>query len=202
MISLILIVEDMLGEVVVNKILAEVNKKYHVENCLHWNKDKIMSKINGLNQSACGYVYFVFTDQDTEDRCPAVAMSELSEPKHPNLFYRFAVMEIESWIMADREAFSKFLSVPLNKIPHDTDQIPQPKECVIRWARKSRSGEIKKEIPPGEGVDRKVGPLYNERLSEFVAKQWNIQNASRNSLSLRRTVARLRNFSPTPLVTL
>ena len=116
--------------------------------------------------------------QDTADRCPPNAINEIPGPVHPNLMYRFAVMEIESWVMAHREAISDFLSIPKNRIPDDTDTIEKPKEYLIDLARKSRSGRIKKDIVPQDRSTSQVGPDYNGRLGEFVSKHWDARIAS------------------------
>ena len=195
MIPLILIVKDFLSEAVARKILEASNKNYEIEYVLFWNKEKITGKIGDINKSAKGYGYFVLTDQDTADRCPPNAIRELPEPVHPNLLYRFAVMEIESWVMAHRDAISTFLRVPLSKIPADTDTISNPKEHLINLAKQSRIGRIKRDIAPLAGSTSKVGPDYNGRLIEFIWKCWDVKIASKSSPSLQRTLKRLKQFT-------
>lgn len=197
MIGLTLITEDSLSEVVAKKILCETMGERWVAMCLHWNKDKIASRIHEINQAAQGQVYFVLTDQDTLDRCPPTAIREMREQLHRNLLYRFAVMEVESWVMADRESLSRFLLVAKNKIQNNTDQIQNPKEYLIGLAKKSRSSKIRNEMTPGKNTTRKVGAYYNERLIDFVSNHWNVNEAIQNSSSLGRTVDRLRAFSST-----
>ncbi len=198
MISLVLIAEDSLSGVVAKKIIAEANKNYEVVNVIFWNKNKIKKRIKKINKAAKGYVYFVLTDQDTADRCPPNAINELPGPLHPNLMYRFAVMEIESWVMAHRDAISDFLLVPKNRIPDNTDTIDKPKEYLINLARKSRSGRIKKDIVPRDKSTSQVGPDYNGRLGEFVSKHWDVRIASQHSPSLTRTFRKLQSFAQTP----
>ena len=194
-IPLILIVEDPLSEAVARRILEKADRSYEVVNVLRWNKDKIKRKIKNINHAARGFAYFVLTDQDTEDRCPPNAISELREPVHSNLLYRFAVMEIEAWVMAHREAVSSFLYVPINKIPDDVDDIKNPKEYLINLARKSRSSRIREDIPPRNKTTSKVGPDYNGMLIDFVTERWDIDVAAIYSRSLKRTIERLRLFS-------
>ncbi len=178
------------------KILEKTDRNYEVLGVLRWNKDKIKEKIKHINQAAQGHAYFVLTDQDTDDRCPPEAIRELREPVHSNLVYRFAVMEIESWVMAHREAVSKFLSVPINRIPADIDAITSPKEHLVTLAKKSRSSRVRNDIAPRDKSTSKVGPNYNDRLSEFVMKHWDINTAARYSRSLNRTLEKLQHFSP------
>ncbi len=195
-IHLVLITEDQLSEVVAKKILAETNKNYRIENVLIWNKDKIKGKIKEINRASKGYAYLVLTDQDSRDRCPPDAVKELPEPVHPNLLYRFAVMEIESWIMAHRTAIAKFLSIPLNRISQNSDAVDRPKECLIDLARKSRSNKIRNTIAPRPNSTSKVGPDYNGQLTDFVMKYWDVKTASQCSPSLKRSFARLKQFTP------
>ena len=193
--NLNLIIEDDLSEAVAKKILKEASSCYKVQNSQPWGKSKIISKIDDLNNAAKGYTYFILTDQDSPDRCPPIAINELRSPVHRNLLYRFAVMEIESWVMAHREAISRFLSVPLNRIPMDTDTILRPKECLINVARRSRSSNVKRDIVPEIGSTAKKGPDYNGRLIEFISEHWDVKTASQCSPSLKRTFQRLVDFA-------
>ncbi len=195
-IPLVLIVEDQLGEAIARKILESAGRGYLVQEALRWNKDRIRNRIGALNQSARGFPYFVLTDQDTDDRCPPAAIGELSAPVHRNMLYRFAVMEIESWILAHRRAVSEFLSVPVHRIPENTDTIPKPKEFLIALARKSRSTSIRRDIAPRRNSTARVGPDYNGRLSTFVTEHWEVGIAIGASPSLERTLRRIRTFQP------
>ncbi len=197
LIHLILIVEDQLSDTVARKMLEETGKNYEVANVVIWNKDKIKKEIKQINKAANNQVYFVLTDQDTNNRCPPDAIRELPGPVNQNLFYRFAVMEVESWVMAHRESISKFLSVPVNRIPMDTDTIINPKEHLINLARKSRSKRIRDDIAPRNNSTSRVGPDYNGRLGQFVSEYWDVRTASQCSPSLRRSFRRLENFTPT-----
>lgn len=196
MINLTLIVEDSLSEVVARKMLAETGKGYQVTNSLLWNKGKIKLNVGDINNAAQGYIYFVLTDQDTNDRCPTQAISEIPDPIHPNLLYRFAVMEIESWVMAHRDAISSFLSVPINRIPNNTDSLSDPKKYLVDMARRSKSSRIRKDIAPRNNSTSKVGFDYNGRLIEFVTEYWNIHTASQHSPSLFRAFNKLNAFTP------
>lgn len=194
-IHIVLITEDVLSEAVARKLLAQADEKYVVVNTLQWNKNKIIQKISGINQSAKGQVFFVFTDQDTQDRCPPVAINELPVPLHPNLLYRFAVMETEAWLLAHRAAVAKFLSVPANKICQNPESIGKPKEYLVDLARKSNSRAIKADIVPAAGSTSRIGPNYNGKLIQFVMEKWDVNIAAQSSPSLKRTFGRLRCFA-------
>lgn len=194
-INLILIVEDPLGEAVANALLEQTGKNYQIKNRLFLGKSEIRANINALNESSKGFPHFVLTDQNSAHDCPPTEISKwIKGPKNPNLIYRFAVMEVESWVMAHRKAFTKFLSVPLNRVPLHTDKIKHPKEFLIGLARKSRSVRLREDIVPPPGATSKTGPDYNGRLGEFVRQDWNAQAACKHSPSLERTFRRLREF--------
>lgn len=194
--SLALIVEDRPSEIVSRKLLAAAPGEFHVANVLRWSKDTIRQRIHGINRAARGFPWFVLTDQDTEQRCPPVAIAELREPRHPNLLYRFATMEIESWILADRHGVSDFLRVPVHRIPRDPDALPHPKEFLLGLARKSRSKTIREDLTPRSGSTSRIGPDYNGRLSEFAAEAWDIRRACAHSPSLKRSFDRIVSFAP------
>lgn len=197
-IHLTLIVEDRLGEAVAGRMLDSAGRGYLAPPALRWNKDTIRERIGNINKSAQGSPYFVLTDQDTIYRCPPLAIGELPEAVHPNLLYRFAVMEIESWILAHREEISRFLSVPLNRIPVNTDTIPQPKEFLVALAKKSRSSIVRRDIAPRAKSTAKVGPGYNDALEAFVTERWNVHAAVGASPSLARAYRRIESFRPFP----
>ncbi len=193
-VQLILIVEDQLSEAVAKKLLQSTGRDHEVVNTLRWNKDTIRKRIQGINRSAAGFRYFVLTDQDVRGRCPPAAIYELREPLHPNLLYRFAVLEIESWVLAHRQAVANFLSVPVRNIPPDTETINQPKEFLIQLARRSPSRRVKRDIVPRPGSTSKVGPDYNGQLSEFIREHWDVNVAAQASASLARAFQRIKAF--------
>ena len=105
-----------------------------------------------------------------------------------------AVMEIESWIMADRGALAAFLSIPVNRIPSTPDEIPQPKEFLVSLARRSRKKSLRDQLVPRIGAaTTKVGPEYNNCIGEFVRVHWDLECAEAVSPSLKRTLNRIRS---------
>jgi len=106
-----LAVEDSLSEVVARTILRQSDKKYYVSNCLGKKGfGYLKSKIKAFNKASQKLPFFVLTDQD--NGCPPDKIdSWLGVIPHSNLIFRIAVMEIESWVMADREAIAKYLSI-------------------------------------------------------------------------------------------
>ncbi len=106
-------------------------------------------------------------------------------------------MEVESWVMAHRQAFAQFVSVPIQRIPHNTDAIENPKESLLAIVSKSRSKRLKDAIVPKRGSTARVGPDYNAQLSNFIRNSWDVYEAQKNSESLDRAFNRIQLFEPT-----
>jgi hypothetical protein len=107
-------------------------------------KGYLQSKAPSLNQTAKGFPVFMLTDQDAPGQCPPQLVQTWTKgERNVEFFLRVAVMEVESWVMADRKGFADFLSIPLNRIPEDTDVIPQPKEFLVSLARLSKKTRLR-----------------------------------------------------------
>ncbi len=191
-----LYVEDRLTEAVVMKILRRIDRDFSVCQRYLWNKDIIRKRIKELNRAAKGdSLYSVITDQDTPDNCPASAIENLGAALSSNLLYRFATMEIESWIMADRGNIARFLSIDKSKMPRKPDEVPKPKERMVSMARRSRSKRIREDMVPSPSAKTaKVGRGYHPSLIEFVVDQWDVIEAQGYSPSLERSYRRLQTF--------
>jgi hypothetical protein len=189
---MILAVEDALSDAVARAIvlyakIAQVPRTIGLQGAGY-----LKNKAEGLNRSAGAGPILLLTDLDTDRRCPLDLIREwVPGPLHANFLFRVAVMEIESWILADRDACAALLRVPSTRIPSDTDSIPKPKEFLVSLARLSSVKRLREEFVPRHGSTAAVGPFYNSRLQEFVREKWNPERASAASLSLRRTLARL-----------
>ncbi len=195
-IHIILAVEDQLSETVARKMLKQGGQPFVVTQCLsRGGFGYLKSKINAFNYAAKGMPFFVLTDQDSG--CPPDKIADwLGREIHPNMIFRIAVMEVESWVMAHRDAFADFLGVPGHRIPDNTDTIADPKQFLISLARRSRFSRLRQDLVPGDGSTSVQGPDYNGRLCGFVEEHWSIHQARRHSESLNRAFVRLRDFRP------
>jgi len=121
--SVILAVEDKLSEAVSTKILEDLGIDISQRLGLK-GKGYLQSKAPSLNQTAKGFPVFMLTDQDAPSQCPPQLVQAWTRgERHSKFFLRVAVMEVESWVMADRRGFADFLSIPVNRIPENTDVI-------------------------------------------------------------------------------
>ena len=131
-------------------------------------------------------------DLDTPRECPpGLIRSWIRGALNPRFFFRVAVMEVESWVMADRMEFADFLSIPFHRIPSPTDNILNPKEFLLSLARRSKKKAIREALVPAQGATLSVGNQYNTLLSEFVQDHWDLERAATASPSLKRTLDRL-----------
>jgi hypothetical protein len=187
-------VEDVLSEAVVRRIVTVVRPDLSISTVMRKNgHGYIRSRIRELNRTAGTIPVVIVIDLDSPVACiPNVLRDWMPFPRASNLFFRIAVMEIESWVMGDRDAFAEFLSIPLDRIPTNPDAILQPKEHVVSLARRSRRKDIRADLVPLGGDTRIVGPAYNPRLTAFVADTWSPIAAAKTSPSLRRALDRLR----------
>jgi hypothetical protein len=114
-------------------------------------------------------------------------------PKPPGTFLcRFAVNELESWLLADHEGLAKFLGINVAKLPLLPEREAFPKKTLVNLARASRKRRIRDGIAPSLGHRAAVGPDYMSLTRDFIINYWNIGAAMRNAPSLARCVQRLR----------
>ena len=189
--NVVLAVEDRLSDAVATKILEKFGVEI-VKRIGYQGKSDLERKTPELNRAANGITVFMLTDLDSPRDCPPkLIRSWVKGILNPRFCFRVAVMEIESWIMADRQAVSEFLSIPLNRIPRNTDEIDSPKEFLVSLARRSRKKAIREALVPGPGANFSVGIEYNTLLSKFVREHWDLERAAVVSPSLKRTLNRL-----------
>jgi hypothetical protein len=141
----------------------------------------------------------VLTDfRDTGAICVAVALQEYILTKlhrPPRTFLcRFAVNELESWLLADRIGLSKFLSINVTRMPLQPESEDFPKKTLISLAHASRKRSIREGIAPPPGHYASVGPDYMYLMREFISNFWSIEPAMRCAPSLERCVQRLREL--------
>lgn len=189
--SVILAVEDELSEVISTKLLKNFGVK--ITTVIRDSGNVYLrQKAPELNRSAKGINIFLLTDLNSSNHCPVELINSwIKGPLNPRFLFRVAIMEVESWLMADRDSFANFLSIPVNRIPSNTDDIPNPKEFLVSLARSSRKRKLRDELVPKPGARIPVGYGYNTRLSEFVREHWNLERAATVSPSLKRTLDRL-----------
>lgn len=183
-----LAVEGDLDEVVLTRLVrrqgGEIGSVYGLR-----GKDYLRQKLRGYNNAANFAPWIVLMDLNGDAPCaPSFLAGALNSPSS-GMRLRIAVRSVESWLMADREHFAKFLGVNLQDVPEHPELESNPKARVLDLARRSRRGTIRTDLLPRRGSTARVGPLYNLRLSEYASsthRGWRPQVAAKRSESLRR----------------
>ena len=191
--SVILVAEDRLTDAISTKILEHFGIEI-VKRVIYEGNSYLQRKAPSYNQAAyqeCGV--FMLTDLDSPNICPPTLIRSWVKGRLNRWFFlRIAVLEIESWIMADRQAVSDFLAIPIDRIPQNTDEITDPKEYLVSLARRSRKTRLREALVPSRNdKSAKTGNEYNPRLIQFVREHWNLERAASVSPSLKRTLDRL-----------
>lgn len=134
---------------------------------------------------------------DTDGQCAVnLLTSWLPTPAHEHFLLRLAVTEAESWLMADRDGFSRELAVPLNKLPQRPDDEADPKRLLLTLAKKSKKRLIRDEVV-SHSDPSKPGSGYNLHLCAFARMHWNAHCAAQTSPSLARAMTRLETLGAT-----
>lgn len=191
-------VEDELSEIVLRRLLRDVDRGYCIGTAYRQGGYGYLKKtVKGWNRAAVSIPFVVLTDLDRA-LCPAELIRDwMMEPLHPNLVLRVAVKEVESWLLADSRGLAEYLQIRTSSFPERPDEIQDPKATLIALSRASRSLTIKSSIVPKARSTAKQGPDYNACLSMFVAKNWSLESAVAKSPSLRRAIDRFSKFTPT-----
>src|SRR5688572_13918341 len=130
--------EDSLSGAIIDKLNSAVTNRFAIGNRYsRGGIGYIARSLPGFNLAARGVPFLVMADLDT-NTCPRELIdSWLRAAQHPNLIVRIAVKEVESWLLADRKHISRFLGVPVTRLPMNADAISDPKQLLVNLARSS-----------------------------------------------------------------
>jgi hypothetical protein len=157
-------------------------------------KDHLRKSLKGYNQAAQRSYWTVLMDLDDDAQCAPLFAKQCLPSPAPLMCLQIAVREIEAWLMADPIQLSRFLAVPLARIPADPEAISNPKRAIVDLARQSKRGLIRKAMVPRPGSGREVGPAYETYMRDFVRTTWRPIEAERRCPSLRRYRRQLRSL--------
>jgi hypothetical protein len=156
----------------------------------------IKSNCEAFLRMAKGGIYsFILTDLDSADCACSLIRSWFSIPNKNNLIlpsqciFRVAVREIESWIIADHEAWAEFIGIPAENFSTKPDELDDPKRHLLNVIRRKGRKKIHREMLPSGAAQ--IGPRYNEILCDFVENAWEPERAAKNSPSLDRAIKAL-----------
>ena len=189
-----LAVEDILSRAVARRLIDEYLPTAHIfEEFV--TGGSIESRILGLNQRAL-YIgpVLAIADLDKPRSCPAELVGQFSKglALAPTMLIRIAVLEIESWILADRAGIAKWLGVASSVVTRDPELLGDPKHSLVQLASRSSKRYLREAIAPRSGLGTsRTGPDYNDTLEGFVSQIWDPETARRNAPSLDRAITRI-----------
>lgn len=157
-------------------------------------KSALRRDVAGYNNAARFSPWMILADLDCDADCAPLLRAEWLPHPAPRMCLRFAVREVEAWLLADREGVADFLGVSIARIPAQPESIDDPKLEVVNLARRSRRSTIREELAPRPDSGRTVGPLYVSRIIEFALNVWRPEEAMRRADSLRRCSEHLREL--------
>lgn len=192
---MILAVEDVITEAVARKIVSAIRPDLAITNVIgQRGRGYIQRRARELNRSATSLKVLIIADLNSASTCaPDLRLSWFGTAR-PHALFRVAVMEVESWVLADRPHAASMLGVPVDRIPMKTDEIRDPKEYIVRLARRSRFPRIRRELVPDRGSTATVGPAYNPRLIAFITNTWDPIAGAHVSESLARAIHRIEGW--------
>lgn len=201
-IPLQIVIEDDLSLEVARKVIKNTKNKFVVDRVWPDTSRKkstrgsgyIQIKVNAFNNAARYASFLILTDLDQNECAPSFIDKLLEREKENNLFLRIAVREVESWILADRDNFAKFIGISPVLINPNPDSLEDPKNHLFILAKQSRSRRIREGIPPADRTAR-IGIEYNPLLITFVRDNWDFKEAIRRSDSLKRFVMQFDNMN-------
>ena len=129
---------------------------------------------------------------DVHRGCPLLARRRIAEDVPELCLLRFAVCELESWILASRAGLSRYFGISAQLVPAIPDELLDPKQVLVNLARRSRKTRIRDMFVPPNGTSSDVGRGYVEGVSEFMYSDWNLDEAIAGSPSFGRFVNRVR----------
>jgi len=131
-------------------------------------KTFLRQKIQGFNNAARAWPWFVLVDLDNDAECAPLLCAQWVPVLAPYLCFRVAVRKVEAWLMADGDSLAAFLGIGHNRIPAEPEQLDDPKVEMVNLARLSRRLAIRKDmVPHREAADRSARPMPRDRLNTF-----------------------------------
>lgn len=185
--------EDLPSLTLVEKILSEKNRFYITNRFPTSGFGFLKKNMKKFNKLAKHYVVTVITDLDNNKLDPIKFKQKwFSSTYNSGLIFELAIVEIESWILADYTSFSEYFSISLPPIK-ETDNIDDPKQKLFELVKKSKSKDIRDAILPTKGAT--IGPEYNITIVDYISKCWDLNRAKKNSSSLKHFNVCLNSFT-------
>lgn len=192
-----LVSEDLLGESIARKIIQKYAPNYQPHSINKTGgKSAILKRLLEYNRLAKHLKFFILLDLDQE-QCIVHFIKKCFKNKllKENLIFRVAVLEIESWILADSKGFSEYFKVPKEKLHDNPDKLKDPKRFLVNIIKKCcKEKSYRESIIPDKNSGAVVGPAYNSAMIQFIEKKWSPKRAINVSTSLKRCIQAVKNI--------
>lgn len=185
------IVEGPVDEVCLRRLLDYVGATAGIVR-VKQGKNNLLDELRKYNQAANYSQWVALIDLDRDFACAVDAKRKWLPHPARYMCFRIVVRAIECWLMADREAIARFLSVSIAKVSKTPEQFDDPKQELINLARQSSNIKTQKAMVPRPGA--RVGGLYTAYMIRYIQNHWRPDVALDNADSLRRTVRCLRQL--------
>lgn len=187
-----LLVEGVTDEIFLRKVLSDlhigVRAVYGKRGCAY-----IIEKGSGFAARGEYSGIIILADLcDVHRGCPLLARRRIAEQVPELCLLRFAVCELESWLLASRVGLSQYFGISAQLVPATPDELLDPKQVLVNLARRSRRRRIREMFVPPHGTSSDVGRGYVEGISEFMSNHWDMYEARASSPSFERFVVRVR----------
>jgi len=193
--SVIVAVEDELSGAVMSRLISFSRRDFLINRVFNARGNaRLKDGMTKFREASRVLPHIVLTDLDRCPCPPELIDSWNAKQLPPQLLFRIAVREVESWLMADRKGIAAFLHIDISKVPQAPEAEEDPKRTLINLARRSRKRRLSLEIVPEAGSSAKIGPLYNTHFVNFVNSDWDIEQARLCAPSLDRTISRISTF--------
>lgn len=201
--------EDEATRAVILRLIKDYAPSLHVLGELPARGSQVKAKIPNFNQLADSIPVILLTDLDDEP-CGPIGKSNLlgAVVQKPDFVINIAVDEVEAWLMADRDGFSRYFGIPLAQMPISTMQkmsgrkaLPEVSVTVkSSWLfthslmQNSTNSEKKAQVAVSPTDKNSKGKEYNTAVVPFIHNVWNPEVARVASDSLNRMIERLRKL--------
>lgn len=189
--------EDPLAQACGERLLQTCIPNVVIKPIATGGNSQLRAKLSNFTKIAEHFPVLLLTDLDAIGCAPSLIQTWIQGSQLPSkLFFRVAVRETESWLLADRQGFSAWSGVPIAQIPLNPDAESDPKRLLLERVRRYGSRNLKADIlPQASSTTSKVGLGYNAQLIDFVCHHWSVERAIEQSDSLKRTYHRIQAFA-------
>jgi hypothetical protein len=157
-------------------------------------KSRLDQRLGAYNNAAAFAPWLVLRDMDHGEPCAGALVQRLLPHQESGMCFRIAVREIEAWLLADRDALARYVSVNSSLVPLSPDTLPHPKRTLVDLARRSARRAIREDFVPSADSTAVVGPGYLSRISDFTSRYWRPDIAAAASPSLARCIRALKRL--------